>query len=40
MNLYELTSKVRRTLNHALSAEPYAGRLLTDWEKVWKPKKG
>ena len=34
-----LTRKVRRALNKALSAENNTGRLRTDWEKVWKPKK-
>lgn len=33
----KLTKKVRRTLNKALNAENNAGRLTTDWERVWKP---
>ena len=35
----KLTRKVRRTLNKALNAEHNAGRLRTDWERVWKPRK-
>jgi len=34
-----LTKKVRSTLNKALNAENNAGRLRTDWERVWKPGK-
>jgi hypothetical protein len=35
----KLTKKVRRALNQALNAEKNAGRLKTDWERVWKPRK-
>jgi hypothetical protein len=35
----KLTRKVRRALNQALNAEHNAGRLRTDWQLVWKPKK-
>jgi hypothetical protein len=35
----KLTRKVRRLLNQALNAEHNAGRLRTDWERVWKPRK-
>ncbi len=35
----KLTKKVRRALNKALNAEHNAGRLKTDWEHVWKPRK-
>jgi hypothetical protein len=35
----KLTKKVRRALNKALNAEHNAGRLRTDWEQVWRPKK-
>ena len=35
----KLTKKVRRALNKALNAEHNAGRLKTDWERVWKPRK-
>ncbi len=35
----KLTKRVRRTLNKALNAEHNAGRLRTDWQRVWKPKK-
>lgn len=35
----KLTRKVRRALNQALNAEHNAGRLRTDWQFVWKPKK-
>jgi hypothetical protein len=35
----KLTRKVRRALNLALNAEHNAGRLRTDWERVWRPKK-
>ena len=35
----KLTKKARRTLNKTLHAENNAGRLKTDWERVWKPKK-
>jgi hypothetical protein len=35
----KLTRKVRRALNKALSAENNAGRLHTDWERIWKSKK-
>jgi hypothetical protein len=34
----KLTRKVRRALNKALNAEKNAGRLKTDWERVWRPK--
>jgi hypothetical protein len=34
-----LTKKVRRALNKALSVANNAGRLRTDWERVWHPKK-
>ena len=34
-----LTKKVRSALNKALNAEQNAGRLKTDWELVWKPRK-
>jgi hypothetical protein len=34
-----LTRKVRRALNKALSAENNAGRLRTGWERAWRPKK-
>jgi hypothetical protein len=34
-----LTKKVRRAFNKALNVEHNAGRLKTDWEKVWRPKK-
>ena len=33
-----LTKKVRRVLNKSLNVERNAGRLKTDWEKVWRPK--
>lgn len=33
----KLTKEVRRALNKALHAENSAGRLRTDWERVWKP---
>ena len=32
----KLTKKVRRALNKALNVEHNAGRLRTDWEKVWR----
>lgn len=35
----QLTRKVRRALNKSLNAEHNAGRLKTDWELVWKPRK-
>lgn len=35
----KLTKKVRRTLNKALNTEKNAGRLKTDWQLVWKPRK-
>jgi hypothetical protein len=35
----KLTRKVRRALNKALNVENNAGRLKTDWERVWKPRK-
>lgn len=35
----KLTKKVRRALNKALNAEHNAGRLKTDWERVWKLRK-
>lgn len=35
----KLTRKVRRALNKALNAEHNAGRLKTDWERVWKPRR-
>ncbi len=35
----KLTKEVRRTLNKTLHAENNAGRLRTDWDRVWKPKK-
>lgn len=35
----KLTKKLRRILNKALHAENNAGRLKTDWERVWKSKK-
>jgi hypothetical protein len=34
----KLTRKVRRVLNKALNAENNAGRLRTDWERVWRPR--
>jgi hypothetical protein len=34
-----LTKKVRRALNKALNAEHNAGRLRTDWQRVWRPRK-
>ncbi len=34
-----LTKKIRRTLNKALSAENKAGHLRTDWKHVWMPSK-
>ncbi|MDP9474606.1 MAG: N-6 DNA methylase [Actinomycetota bacterium] len=35
----KLTKKVRRALNQALNAEHNAGRLKTDWQRVWRPRK-
>ena len=35
----KLTKKVRRALNKALNAEHNKGRLKTDWQLVWKPRK-
>ncbi len=35
----KLTRQVRRALNKSLNAEHSAGRLRTDWERVWKPRK-
>jgi hypothetical protein len=35
----DLTRKVKTALNKALSAEHNAGRLKTDWQLVWKPRK-
>jgi hypothetical protein len=35
----QLTRKVRRALNKALNVENNAGRLRTDWERVWRPRK-
>ncbi len=35
----KLTKKVRRILNQAINAENNAGRLRTDWERVWKPRR-
>jgi hypothetical protein len=35
----KLTKKVRRALNKALNVEHNAGRLRTDWERVWRPKR-
>jgi len=34
-----LTRKVRRVLNQALNAEHNAGRLKTNWQLVWRPKR-
>jgi hypothetical protein len=34
-----LTRNVRRALNKALSTENNAGRLRTDWERVWRPRR-
>lgn len=34
-----LARKVKTALNEALNAEHNAGRLKTDWQRVWKPKK-
>ena len=34
----KLTKKVRRALNQALNTEKNAGRLKTDWERVWRPR--
>jgi hypothetical protein len=34
-----LTKKVRRALNKALNVENNAGRLRTDWERVWRPRR-
>jgi hypothetical protein len=34
-----LTRKVRRVLNQALNVEHSAGRLKTDWQRVWRPRK-
>jgi hypothetical protein len=34
-----LTKKVRRALNQVLNAEHNAGRLKTDWQRVWRPRK-
>ena len=39
LGLTKLTRKVRRALNQALNAEHNAGRLRTDWERVWKPRR-
>ena len=33
------TRKVRCALNKALSTENNAGRLRTDWERVWRPRR-
>ncbi len=35
----KLTKNVRRALNKALNVEHNAGRLKTDWEKVWRPRR-
>ena len=35
----KLTRKVRRALNKSLNTEHNAGRLKTDWQLVWKPRK-
>lgn len=35
----KLTRKVKTALNKALNTEHNAGRLKTDWERVWKPRK-
>jgi N-6 DNA Methylase/Eco57I restriction-modification methylase len=35
----KLTRKVRRALNQAINSEHNAGRLRTNWERVWKPRK-
>lgn len=35
----QLTKEVRRALNQALNVENNAGRLKTEWEHVWKPRK-
>ena len=35
----KLTRKVRSALNKALNKEHDTGRLKTDWERVWKPRK-
>ena len=35
----KLTKKARRSLNKALHAEDNAGRLKTDWERVWNQRK-
>lgn len=35
----KLTRKVRTAVNKALKAEHNAGRLRTDWERVWRPKR-
>lgn len=35
----QITRKVRRVLNKTLNVEHNAGRLRTDWERVWRPRK-
>ncbi len=35
----KLTKQVRRALNKALNSEKNAGRLKTNWQLVWKPRK-
>jgi hypothetical protein len=34
-----LPDSIRRVLNKAISSEDQAGRLRTDWQEVWRPKK-
>lgn len=34
-----LTRKLKTALNKALNVEHNAGRLKTDWQRVWRPKK-